>query len=84
MLHKPTRRECNHGGTARRVAGASAHSAQPVHTRRSRCALGAAGAHSMNSWELLIQVLKSPQHGEQLGPLIATFPDATTSIGIWL
>ncbi|ETW25907.1 hypothetical protein MGAST_30375 [Mycobacterium gastri 'Wayne'] len=32
-LHKPARRECNHGGTARRVAAASARSAQPVHTR---------------------------------------------------
>ncbi|ETW22847.1 hypothetical protein MGAST_17600 [Mycobacterium gastri 'Wayne'] len=35
ILHKPARRECNHGGTARRVAAASAHSAQPVHTRRA-------------------------------------------------
>ncbi|ETW26057.1 hypothetical protein MGAST_29480 [Mycobacterium gastri 'Wayne'] len=33
ILHKPARRECNHGGTARRVAAASTHSAQPVHTR---------------------------------------------------
>ncbi|ORB72241.1 hypothetical protein BST45_00080 [Mycobacterium shinjukuense] len=29
-----TRRTCNHGGLARRVAATSARSAQPVHTRR--------------------------------------------------